>query len=82
MHPEVFKGIKSESEGKKLVAGTARYLADSGRAYLIPKLVIHSAAKLIGFRLGRMYRSLPESFILSCTSNRGFWSYVSPDETD
>ncbi|MEE3377582.1 MAG: glycosyltransferase family 2 protein [Lachnospiraceae bacterium] len=82
MHPEVFRGIKSESEGKKLVAGTARYLADSGRAYLIPKLVIHSAAKLIGFRLGRMYRSLPESFILSCTSNRGFWSYVSPDETD
>ncbi len=82
MHPEVFKGIKSENEGKKLVAGTAKYLMDSGRAYLIPKLIIHSAAKLLGFKLGTMYTHLPESMILSCTSNKSFWSYVSPDDTD
>ncbi len=82
MHPEIFRGIKSENEGRKLVGGTARYLMSSGRAYLIPKLIIQSAAKLIGFRLGRMYRVLPESVILSCTSNRSFWSYVSPDDMD
>lgn len=73
-HPEVFAGIRSESEGIRLVKQTAAYLKSIDRGWLIPKLVIHSGFKFIGYRMGKMYRRLPMFVIRACSMNKGYWN--------
>ncbi len=72
-HPEVFGGVKSESEGIRMVKQTAGYLCRTGKPYLLPKLVWQSGCKFLGYRLGRRYRSLPGWLIRRCTMNPGYW---------
>lgn len=73
-HPEVFAGIRSEGEGIRLVKTTARYLANEGKAYLIPKLVYTSGCKYLGYLLGKNYRKLPKKAVLWCTMNKSYWT--------
>ncbi len=80
MHPEVFRGVNSEGEGRKLVGNTIRYLRSVGYGYMIPRLILHSAAKYIGFSLGRSYKHLPRWLIRVCTMNPGFWEYKTSDD--
>ncbi len=72
-HPEVFEGLPSEGEGVKLVKKTARFLLESGNAYLLPELVIMSGIKYLGYFLGKHYRLLPKPLILRLTMNRSYW---------
>lgn len=72
-HPEVFSGITSESEGIRMVKDTAAYLWNNGYKFYVPRLVIHSGAKWIGFRMGKNYRKLPDNIIMKCTSNQDYW---------
>ena len=73
-HPEIFEGIRSESEGLRLVKQTARYLLNSGRPWEIVILLLQSGFKYAGYRLGRSYRRLPRRVIMRCTLNPGYWS--------
>ncbi len=82
MHPEIFRGIRSEGEGIKMVRGAAAYLRSVRRGYLIPQLWWQSFCKFAGFRLGRIYRFLPAGFVKACSMNKGFWSYRNPEEID
>ncbi len=75
MHPEVFEGISSESEGVSMVKNTIQYLWKNGHKTDIFRLVYTSGCKFIGYRLGKGYRRLPRKFILACTSNRNFWMH-------
>lgn len=59
MHPEVFGGIRSEGEGFRLVKDTALYLIREGKPWRIARLFTQSAAKYLGYRLGKSYRKLP-----------------------
>lgn len=72
-HPEVFAGLPSEKEGKKLVLETGRYLWKSGKAYLLPYFYIQCACKYTGYLLGRHYRNLPRFLIEKCTMNKYYW---------
>lgn len=72
-HPEVFKGVLSESEGKKLVLQTARYLRENGEALQIPHLFVQSGFKYAGYFLGKHYRSLPRRLVLACSDNKEYW---------
>lgn len=72
-HPEVFAGVKSESEGIRLVKQTMQYLIKIRKIYLIPALVYQSGLKYIGHLLGKNYRRLPEWVVLKCTMNRTYW---------
>lgn len=72
-HPEVFSGLKSEGEGIRLVKQTARYLAASGRFWLIPALVVSSGCKYLGYRMGKQYERLPRRLILRCTMSPLYW---------
>lgn len=74
-HPEVFEGIPSESEGIKSVKATAAYLKSQKKGMLIPKLVIYSGSKYIGYLLGKHYKKLPKKWILSFTMNREYWRH-------
>lgn len=72
-HPEIFAGIRSESEGIRLVINTAKHLFKVGKPWLLFPLVTTSAGKIIGYKLGKNYRRLSHGFILKCTMNQSYW---------
>lgn len=72
-HPEVFAGIKSESEGIKLVKKTAAHLWKSKRKLQIIPMVIQSGFKFVGYRLGKNYTKLSKSFVIKCSMNKSYW---------
>lgn len=73
MRPELFENISSTGEGKKMVKLTIAYLKEQKKSYMIPKLIISSGFKYLGFKLGRNYKKLPHNLVLKCTMNREFW---------
>lgn len=73
MHPEIFGGIRSESEGVRLVKKSMGYCLRIGKPWLIVQVVTQSAGKLLGYKLGQRYRKLPRKMVLWCTMNRSFW---------
>ncbi len=72
-HPEIFEGLRSETEGLRLVKQTAAYLLKAGKPWEVLVLVLQSGAKYAGYRLGRNYRRLPRWLIMRCTMNPGYW---------
>lgn len=72
-HPEVFDRVSSESEGISMVVKTAEYLCGKGHWYEMPYLIVSSACKYAGYRLGKNYRRLPHRLILKITNNRYYW---------
>ena len=73
MRPDIFADISSMGEGKKMVKNTIEYLKEQKKVHLIPKLIISSGFKYIGFKMGINYKRLPQNFVLKCTMNREFW---------
>ena len=73
-HPEIFDGIRSESEGIRLVKTTACYLLKRGKVWLIPDLVIKSGFKYLGYRMGKQYKKLPKAVVFQCTMNPEYWN--------
>ena len=72
-HPEVFEGIKSESEGIRLVKQTAGHLVKQRKIYLVPKLVYQSGCKYLGYRMGKMYKKLPYKVVKWCSMSPRYW---------
>lgn len=70
---EVFHGIKSESEGIKLVKNGLRYLIDKKKYHLIPDLVLSSGFKFLGYQMGKRYDLFSKDFIIRCSMNKGYW---------
>lgn len=73
-HPEVFEGISSQSEGKKLVKLTISHLSQTHEKKWIPYLFLSSGCKYMGYLLGKHYKSLPQWFIMKCTDNVNYWN--------
>lgn len=73
-HPEIFDGISSEGEGVKLVKKSMIYFLKTGHFYRIPKLILQSGCKYIGFFMGKRYHKLPKSVILWFTMNKSYWN--------
>ena len=71
--PEEFGGIKAESEGKKLVLQTCRYLLKIHRPWLIVKLIWQSGCKYIGYFLGKRYQKFPAWLVKWCSMNPSYW---------
>lgn len=72
-HPEVFQGIRSESEGIKLVKRTAQYLKETGNGKLLLPMLWGSGWKFLGYKLGRGYQKLPGWLVTKCSMNRNYW---------
>lgn len=72
-NPDVFGGIRSESEGIRLVKKTAGYLFEIKKPWLIFDLVMKSGFKFLGYRLGKIYKKLPRKAVLFCTMNKEYW---------
>ena len=72
---EVFGSISSESEGIRYIKRMTRLLVREGAAYYIPYFYINSAFRLVGYKLGKGYKKLPERLVLACTMNRNYWRH-------
>jgi rhamnosyltransferase len=64
-------------EGARFVLSELQYLAVRGRSS-IPRALILTIAKLVGYRLGRSHRLLPRAFKRKVSMFPAFWSEVRP----
>ncbi len=72
-HPEVFAGIKSESEGIKLVKKTMSHLWKNGCKMQILPMIVQSGFKFLGYKFGKNYNKLPKGFVIKCSMNKSYW---------
>ena len=72
-HPEVFAGISSEKEGKRMVLTACRHFIEIGRPLEIAHLIMQSGAKYIGYFLGKHYQKLPKLLVRKITMNQAYW---------
>ena len=79
-HPEIFKGVPSESEGIKLVKRTAVYLRENGKSREILPMCVTSIYKFFGYKLGKNYKRLSFRRIMKYTMNREYWSGMTTEK--
>ena len=72
-YKEIFAGVKSESEGIKLVKTSMKYLWKRGKWYLIPDLIIQSGFKFLGYRFGKRYEKLPLWLVRKMSMQKAYW---------
>ena len=70
---EVFHGLKSESEGIKLVKKSMHYLIEKKKYQLIPDLILSSGFKFLGYQMGKRYDLFTKDFVIRCSMNKGYW---------
>ena len=73
MYKEYFEGLKSESEGIKLVKKTALHLIKKGKLLSVFKLVYISGAKYLGYKKGKNYPKLTKEQRIKCSMNKSYW---------
>ena len=73
-HPEVFSGIRSESEGKKLIKMTIAHLKEENMIFQIPGVIVKSGFKYAGYLLGKNYKKLPKKVAVKCSSAKEYWN--------
>ena len=79
-HPEIFRGVPSESEGIKLVKRTAVYLRENGKSREILPMCVTSIYKFFGYKLGKNYKRLSFRRIMKYTMNREYWSGMTTEK--
>ncbi len=70
----LFKTVKSESEGIRLVKSTLAYFIRKKAWRLIPHILVQSGAKYIGYKLGQHYQVLPLWLIRRISLNPSYWN--------
>ena len=73
-HPEVFAAYPSESEGIRLVRRMVRHLWESDVKLQIPRVILQSGFKYMGYLFGRHYRNLPRRLVVAMSSNKEYWN--------
>lgn len=70
---EVFHGIKSESEGIRMVKSAISYLIKKKKYFMIPDLIMSSGFKFLGYQFGLRYDIFPKKFVIRCSMNKSYW---------
>lgn len=73
-HPEVFAAYPSESEGIRLVRQTVHHLKIKGLRRQIPRFVVQSGFRYIGYVLGKHYSFFPMRLVIAMSSNKDYWN--------
>jgi len=78
MHPEVFEGISSESEGGSYARNALEYFKEEKKVFYFIPFAFTCAIRLLGFKLGKKYNKLSHGVVLKCTMSpvyfRKHWS--------
>lgn len=72
-YKDIFSSVPSESEGIKMVKQTMSYLLDQKEYIAFIEYFFESAAKYIGYFMGKHYSSLPKSLVIWSSMNKGYW---------
>lgn len=72
-HPEIFAGVRSESEGKRMVKAATTYLKENRMKRKIPYFYMQCLWKYAGYLLGKNYKKLPRKIVLACTASKTYW---------
>ena len=72
-YAHVFKDVRAEGEGKRLVMSVIKRLHKRKEDYLIPGYIWESGCKYLGYKLGEHYDRLPAGLVMKCTSNKAFF---------
>ena len=72
-NPEVFKKVKSESEGMRYIKEALEYCMSQERYLDAATVVFDAAFRYAGYVLGKQYKWLPEKMVLACTMNKTYW---------
>lgn len=72
-HPEIFSGVSSKSEGKKLVRTTIRKLKQQELDNKIFPFILMCGSKYLGFLFGKHYKQLPERLVYKWSMNKMYW---------
>ena len=75
-YKEIFAGVKSESEGIRLVKNSALHLIRVGKWYMIPDLILQSGFKFLGYKFGKNYEKLPKWLVKKLSMNPSYWDKV------
>lgn len=71
--PELFNRVSSQSEGIRMIRGMLGVLLRKNEYHKMPSVIINSAFKLAGYKLGKAYKKLPQWLIMKLTMNRNYW---------
>ena len=71
--PELFNRVSSQSEGIRMIRGMLGTLLKKNEYNKIPSVIINSAFKLAGYKLGKAYKKLPQRLIMKLTMNKNYW---------
>lgn len=74
MHPEVFDGISSESEGVKYVINAFKYFVKNKKPFQIIPFGIKCCYKLLGFKKGKKFYELSEEQVFRAAGNKDFFN--------
>lgn len=80
MHPEVFGGISSESEGVKYVLAAFKYFIKNKRPFQIFPFTVKCGYKYLGYKKGKSFMNMSEDDILKCTDNKEFFKKYFKDK--
>ncbi len=72
-HPEVFEGLSSEAEGKKLVIKTIKAMARGGEILHIPGYIWTTGCRYAGYLIGKNHKRIPMGYIKKHSSNPGYF---------
>ena len=74
--PELIQHLgAAEGEGTRFVVSELRYMG-AVAPWLVPEVVVRNAAKYLGYRLGRMFRRLPNGMRRVLSMTKGYWDSV------
>jgi rhamnosyltransferase len=79
--PELLQRLgEPEGDGLRFVGSELRYMRATA-PWLLPEVVLRNAAKYFGYRLGRVYRKLPNSLRRHLSMTKGYWDSKLTKET-
>jgi rhamnosyltransferase len=71
--PELLRELgEPEGDGFRFVRSELRYMT-SAAPWLLPEVVVRNAAKYFGYRLGRVFRKLPNSLRRRLSMTKRYW---------
>jgi rhamnosyltransferase len=79
--PELLQRLgEPESDGLRFVRSELRYMTSSA-PWRLPEVIVRNFAKYVGYRLGRVFRILPNSLRLRLSMTKGYWNSELVKET-
>jgi rhamnosyltransferase len=80
--PELLRELgEPEGQGLRFVTSELRYMTTAA-PWRLPEVVLRNASKYIGYRLGRVFRKLPNSMRRRLSMTAGYWDSTGPAEKD